>query len=40
MNEENFSKWERVLIRTAALILLGIALARIIAGDLGVQFPH
>jgi hypothetical protein len=40
MNEGNFSKWERILIRTGGLILVGIVIAKIIAAEMGIQLFH
>jgi hypothetical protein len=31
--DEQFSKWERIIIRTAGLILLAIVVAKIIAAE-------
>jgi hypothetical protein len=39
MNEDNFAKWERILIRTGGLILLGVVIAKIIAAEVGIHFP-
>jgi hypothetical protein len=33
--DEQFSKWERIMLRTAGLILLAIAITKIIAGEVG-----
>ena len=40
MNEDNFAKWERILIRMGGMILLGILITKIIAAEMGIQiFP-
>ena len=33
--DEQFTKWERILVRSAGLILLLIAIGKIIAAELG-----
>ena len=40
MNEDNFAKWERILIRLAGLILLVILIAKIIAKEAGIPLPY
>lgn len=37
MNEDNFSKWERMLIRVAGLILLTIAIVKLVAAEIGIH---
>jgi len=40
MNEENFTKWERIVVRLGGLILLVIVIAKIIAAEVGIRLFH
>jgi hypothetical protein len=39
MDEDNFAKWERILVRLAGLILLVILIVKVIAKDAGFSLP-
>ena len=38
MNEENFAKWERIVIRACGLALLVIVVVKIILAEVGPLF--
>ena len=40
MNDDNFGRWERILMRLAGLALLTIAIVKIVAAEMGIRIFH
>lgn len=37
--DDRFARWERGLLRAGGLVLLAIAIAKIVAAELGLRLP-